>query len=283
MMGPMVLPDPACPRKGTPAIAALGQGPPVLCLHGLTGTPYELAPLAAALTAAGFSVSVPLLAGHGDTAAALVATRWQDWLASARAACDHLQAESGGKPVSILGFSMGGLLGLRLARLLPGQVVSLVLLAVPLRLRPWQMAGIKLWRHLPARWRQGRLAAWPKRGGSDVTDAKARHDNPGLPMMPIAAVAEMVDLAAQARQDLAFVRQPALVVHGQQDRTVRPQTSAWLARSLAASVVEVLRLPRSGHLVGIDVEHSQLAEAIVRFLRQSYRPAAGGVGESRPA
>ena len=48
-----------------------GKGPAALCLHGFTGTPYEVAPLARALAAAGFAVSAPLLAGHGDSPAAL--------------------------------------------------------------------------------------------------------------------------------------------------------------------------------------------------------------------
>ena len=97
-----------------------GKGPSVLCLHGFTGTPYEVAPLARALATAGFAVSAPLLEGHGENAAALAATRWQDWLASAEEAFDRLRAGAGGGPVAIAGFSMGGLLALRLARRRPG-------------------------------------------------------------------------------------------------------------------------------------------------------------------
>jgi len=68
-----------------------GKGAGVLCLHGFTGTPYEIAPLARALGAAGFAVSAPMLAGHGESALALAATRWPDWLASAEAALDRLR------------------------------------------------------------------------------------------------------------------------------------------------------------------------------------------------
>lgn len=250
-------------------IWASREGPAALCLHGLTGTPYEVAPVAHALSATGFSVSAPLLAGHGSTAAALAATRWQDWLASAEAAFDRLQDASDGGPVAVLGSSMGGLLALRLARLHPERVAALVLLAVPLRLRRRESWAIKFWRGLPPFVRRGRLASLPKRNGSDVTDERVRRENPCLPEIPIASVAQMLDLAELVRHDLAFVHQPALVVHGERDHTVHLGNSYELAGSLASDLVEHLWLPRSGHLVGVDVERSELAAAVVRFLRQS--------------
>lgn len=255
----------------------------MLCLHGLTGTPYEVAPLAHALRVAEFSVSAPLLAGHGGTTATLAATRWHDWLASAEAAFEQLREASGGGAVAVLGFSMGGLLALRLARLRPESVSALVALSVPLRLRPWQIAGAKAWRRLPAFLRRGRLAVLQKRGGSDVTDQDVRRDNPGMPELPLAGIVELVDLAEIVRRDLTFIRQPTLVAHGELDHTIALQASYELAGSLAAEIVNRLWLPRSGHLIGVDVEHAELAEAVVRFLKQ-HLPREGATSpESRPA
>ncbi len=273
----------ALPSVDKSSISAFCRGPAALCLHGLSGTPYEVAPVATALQTAGFSVSAPLLAGHGDTVRALAATRWQDWLASAEAALDELRAASGGGPVSVLGFSMGGLLGLRLARLRPEDVSALVLLAVPLRLRPWETALVKAWRRLPSRLRRGRLAVLRKRDGSDVTDERARRENPTLHEMPIGSVGELLDLAALVRGDLGFVHHPALVVHGERDRTVRLEASYELAGSLASAVVEHLWLPRSGHLVGIDVEHGQVAATATRFLKQNLRGPCAIAPESMRA
>jgi esterase/lipase len=53
----------------------------VLCLHGFTGTPFEVRPLAEALAGRGFTVIAPVLAGHCGTVADLACTRWPDWLA----------------------------------------------------------------------------------------------------------------------------------------------------------------------------------------------------------
>jgi carboxylesterase len=254
-----------------------GKGPAVLCLHGFTGTPYEVAPLARALATAGFAVSAPLLAGHGDTPAALAATRWQDWLASAEAAFDRLHAAAPAGPVAVAGFSMGGLLALRLARTRPGAVAALALMSVPLRLPQWQAAVMHGFARLPAFLRRSRLASLRKRGGSDVTDAHVRDENPTLVAMPLAGIAELVALGETVRRDLSLIDVPALVAHGERDRTVPQSASFELAGSLASATVERLWLPRSGHLIAVDVERAQLCEAVVRFLsHHTIRSAAAG-------
>ena len=100
-------------------LSIAGDSRGVLCLHGITGTPFEIRPLAEALGRRGCTVLAPMLAGHGGTLGDLAASGWPDWLASAEAALDSLQARVGGGPVAICGFSMGGLLALRLARHVP--------------------------------------------------------------------------------------------------------------------------------------------------------------------
>ncbi|MBN2575963.1 MAG: alpha/beta fold hydrolase [Deltaproteobacteria bacterium] len=252
-----------------------GQGKAALCLHGFTGTPYEVAPLAHALGAAGFSVSAPLLAGHGQTAAALAATRWQDWLASAEAAFDSLRATAAPGPVSVAGFSMGGLLALRLARTRPGAIAALALLSVPLRLPDWRTSVLRAFARLPGFVRRSRLACLRKREGSDVTDTRVRDENPSLTEMPLAGVAELVALGDTVRREISFVTVPALVAHGERDRTVPQSASFELAGSLASATVERLWLPRSGHLLAVDVERGQVCEAVVRFFSHHGTRAPG--------
>jgi len=258
------------------------KGPAVLCLHGFTGTPWEVAPLARALGSAGFAVSVPLLEGHGEDTAALAATTWRDWLSSAEEAFDRLRVEAGG-PVAIAGFSMGGLLALRLARLRPGAVPALALMSVPLRLPEWQVAVLRAFGLLPGFLRRNRLARLHKRGGSDVTDAQVRDENPSLHEMPLAGIAELVDLAETVRRDLTFLAMPALVAHGERDRTVPQSASFELAGSLASIVVERLWLPRSGHLIAVDVERAQLCDTVVRFLSKHVGAPVGAGHPSPPA
>src|SRR4051812_35072556 len=95
-------------------LSIAGDDRGVLCLHGITGTPFEVRPLGEALGRLGCSVEVPLLAGHGGTLRDLAVTGWPDWLRSAERAMDALSARVHGRPIAVCGFSMGGLLALRL-------------------------------------------------------------------------------------------------------------------------------------------------------------------------
>ena len=67
-----------------------GSGPAVLCLHGLTGTPWEVRLPAEALAEAGFACLGPLLAGHGTHPRELSGVTGRDWLAAALGAWDSL-------------------------------------------------------------------------------------------------------------------------------------------------------------------------------------------------
>ena len=51
----------------------------VVCVHGLTGTPFEMRYLGEQLAHAGFAVHGPLLPGHGTSVDELSRTHWHDW------------------------------------------------------------------------------------------------------------------------------------------------------------------------------------------------------------
>jgi len=81
----------------------------VLLIHGLTGMPNEMKPVAKQLEKIGCEVSVPLLPGHDGGHKALLATGWKDWKAGAREALDKLSQTC--DKIIIGGLSMGGLIG----------------------------------------------------------------------------------------------------------------------------------------------------------------------------
>jgi carboxylesterase len=254
---------PGAGDKSPLSIAGDGRG--VLCLHGITGTPFEVRPLAEAFGRLGCSVEAPTLAGHGGTLGDLARTGWPDWLRSAEGALDRLQARAGDAPVGICGFSMGGLLALRLARLFPRRVAALVVMSAPLRLRRFQVMGIRTASRLPINFCARPLFCIPKLNGSDISDPEMRYKNPGLRAFPLAALKALVDLMDVTRADLPAVRTPTLVVHGRQDHTVPMEDSLELTGSLGSDVIERLWLDRSFHVVTLDVERGAVADAATRF------------------
>jgi carboxylesterase len=236
------------------------QGGPdaALLLHGLTGSTFELFPVAERLRARGVRVLAPLLAGHGGATQDLVGVPWTEWLAKAGRDLGRLE---GARRTLVVGCSTGALLGCALAAELPSRVQGLVLLAPALELSPAGRLGALLGR-LP--FLRERIV--PKGNGSDVADLEMRRRNRCLDGVPLSSVAELASLAAHVERLLPVVEAPALVIHGAHDHTVTLAGARRLAQGLGSGPAEVVVLPRSFHLVGIDLERERCAELAAGFL-----------------
>ncbi len=85
----------------------------VVVSHGFTGSPFSMRPWAQSLAAAGYTVRLPLLPGHGTTWQDCNTARWRDWYATIEASYDELAQRC--ERVFAVGLSMGGTLVTRLA------------------------------------------------------------------------------------------------------------------------------------------------------------------------
>lgn len=240
----------------------------LLCIHGFTGSPFEMRMLAEAMAARGYTASGPRLAGHDPAARALGRSRWPDWLASVEEAFDELRA--GCDVVGVCGLSLGGLLALELARRRPSQVGAIAVLAAPLFLSPRSTRGIRALLRVPLL----RDVPLPKLAGSDVADPAMRRANPALPGgMPLAPLGSLLDLGDHLRPRLGEIRTPALVAHAVHDHVVPAGCADAIAAGLAGPV-ERLTLTRSFHVVTIDVEREDLFRRIGDFFDANLSPAA---------
>jgi carboxylesterase len=225
----------------------------VLCLHGLTGTPYEVRPVAEALVARGLRARGPWMAGHEQGHEALARTRFEDWVGLADRELAALRA--GYERVFLVGVSMGGLVGLRLAQ--TRRVDGLVVIGTPLRLHPALPWLARLLRPV--------LRYRPKRG-SDIQDPVARARHPGLDAMPLAAVTELVRLQRVVEAALSQIRAPILVAHGRLDRTAALRDALRIHASVASLDKANLFLERSGHVATVDYDGAALATAAADFI-----------------
>jgi carboxylesterase len=241
-----------------------GDGPlGALVLHGLTGTPHEVRVLALALAERGFAVRVPALAGHGDLAA-LEASSWREWYASVEQAWLELH-DGGRRRAMVVGFSLGGLLALRLAALRPLEVTAIATLSVPLALRGWQRQAIATLARLRGLGGIGRWVGMLPKRGPDVRIQRELAGSPSLRGMPWPALAQLVALQDEVGELLPHVRAPLLVLHGRLDHTAPVGDSERLAQRTGSVRVQRVILPRSFHQVGLDVDRDAAAAALVRF------------------
>ncbi len=257
-VSPLPPPDPRAFTLSPPG-AARGVA---LCVHGYTGTPYEVRPLAEALCAGGFLVHAPLLTGHGDDPAVCNRTSRHTWLNDVVASWDDLasKAPAGGLRV-VVGSSMGGLLALQVSVL--RELDALVLLAPALQFFPAQAAAIAalatgLWRARPF---------LPKEApGGDVADVEAQRNNPTYKVLPSHGVVELHRMQHATVELLARVTTPVCTIHGARDATIAPRSSTAIAAGVSSALVEHHVLARTKHLVGIDVDRDDVCRLAVRFI-----------------
>lgn len=249
----------------------------VLLLHGLTGSTFELVPVARRLHAAGMRCLAPVMAGHGGSPQDLLGVPFTEWIGKARRDLARLE---GARRTFAVGCSMGALVACALTHDHPALVDGLVLLAPALELHLPGKLGALLGRAPFLR-----EAILPKKAGSDVADPEMRRRNPCLDGVPLSAVAELAALQAHVERQLPGIAVPALVVMGEHDHTVTVSGARRLARRIGSGPAELLMLPRSWHLVGIDVERERCAAAAAGFLQAlplpGRRPAPARRGRAR--
>lgn len=232
----------------------------VVCVHGFTGTPYEMRYLGERLADGGFHVRGVLLPGHGTSPEDLDRTTWHDWTGAVEAAFDELRTDF--ERVAVVGQSLGGLLALHLASRRP-EVAAVATLAAPL----W-LDGLAA---KVARWAASGALSWiksvPKLYGSDVRDRQVRRDNPGYRAIPLKALGQLATFMQVTSDALDQITQPVLVVHAKHDHTAPVACAAEIARRTHARRTKLLE--RSYHLIANDVEKDIVAEEVRSFLRQT--------------
>lgn len=230
----------------------------VLLLHGFSGSPWEVRPLGEALAARGFHVHAPRLPGHGATPEAMQFVTWRDWLAAADGAL--LATLERFEHVSVVGLSMGALLGLVLAAREP-RVKRLALLAPVVKLRARNARLLQWVRGTPL----ARLAPrWVHKTTTDIELPEVRAASPLLRRYPVARVLDLFALQDVARLAEAGVRCPALVVGAAHDHVVELGAVEALAARLPFSRLVVLR--RGWHIIPRDTDRALAASEVGDFL-----------------
>lgn len=246
----------------------------ILLIHGLGGTPVEMRYLADELGRAGQTVSVPLLAGHGGSAAALDATTWRDWYDTACCALERLVRRC--DTVLVGGLSVGAVLALHLAHERPRQVHGAVLLSPTLWPNGWAIPWyFNLFRiiRIKALANQFRFSEVAPYGIKDeriramVLDALQANDP--RPLRDIlgrrgGTILEMRRMAETVLAEAPAIRQPALAVHPRHDDQADISNTMQLQQRLGG-IVQALVLDDSYHMVTLDRQRRLVAERVVDF------------------
>lgn len=228
----------------------------MLLVHGFTGSPHSMRGWAEHHAAAGLTVRLPRLPGHGTSWQELNRTRWQDWYAVVER--EFLELRRAGHPVVVTGLSAGGGLAVRLAELHPSEVAGLVLVN-PSIADDDDIRKRFLW-----------LARWlaPSLAGITNDIAKPGVTEQGYARTPLHAAWSMTKLWQAIRADLAKVRAPILVLRSSIDNVVPASSTATLLAGVSSTDVTVVELTRSYHVATLDYDAELIRERSLAFIHE---------------
>jgi carboxylesterase len=218
-----------------------------LLIHGFLGSPRELRPLAQELANAGVTASGVLLPGFGADIARLKEMRAEEWVAAARAAWE--ETREGATRTTLIGFSMGGAIALRLAAeagLAPDQLILLAphwkfadRRAIVLPLAKHVIREFKPFGHIDFDSPDMRRMLAELAPGVDLDDPEVRHQLRNSATIPTRALDELRRVGVGAAARASRVSAPATIVQGLQDRTTLPVYSRELAARMGAELREI--------------------------------------------
>ncbi|MEI6309150.1 MAG: alpha/beta fold hydrolase [bacterium] len=225
----------------------------VLVIHGFTGSPRSMHEYSERFAAAGYTVSLPLLTGHGQTPEEMGKARWTDWTADVEKAYQWLQPRT--DRIFATGLSMGGTLALWLAEQ-RSEMAGII--PVNAALRYSQELLMKLAGSIG-------IPRWVKGVGNDIK--KAGEDERVFSKIPVRATRQFALLLAATRAGLERIRCPALIFSSKEDHTVPPANQEELFRSLRCEEKKLVVLENSYHVVTMDHDKELVFREALGFVR----------------
>ena len=241
---------------GAEPFSADGGPVGVLVSHGFTGTPMSVRGWAESLAAAGHSVRLPLLPGHGTRWQDANATTWADWYGAVEAAFDELRARC--STVFAMGLSMGGTLALRLAEQRGDQVAGVAVVNPHLVNTRFDAKYL-----LPLM--RFAVPSWPAIG-NDVKKEGVKEL--AYDKTPVKAAWSAVQLGKAVKADLAKVTQPLLVCGSRDDHLVDPVNVDLLLAGVSSTDIERVTLENSYHVATIDNDAPLIIERSLDLIRR---------------
>ena len=237
-----------------------GRDAGVLLVHGYTGAPAEMRLLGEYLNVkGGFTLLGVCLAGHCETVEKLEQTSWPDWYQAVEDGVKELHRQC--SHVYIAGQSMGGLLAIKAAAELP--VERLALLATPVFLYDRRVPFIKILQFFIPRLHTGQYSYnVPEEYMQGYTE---------MPTKPVSSLLELIKLCKTAYLDKITI--PTIILQGDADRTVKPESAAYIfehLQNVPDAQKEIFRLPGARHVLTLDDAREKVYEMCLEFFEKNF-------------
>jgi len=237
--------------KDEPFFLRGDNGIGILLLHGWTSPPDELRPLADYLNSFGYTVSAPLLRGHGTKPEDLAGVKWQDWLADAREALENLKKQT--SRIFVGGISMSGNLAMLLSP--DGKVAGIIVMGTAVKYRFHTLAKISLF--FMGHVKTYRKKYYPPRVRKHMKGRKV------YMYYPIENAKEIFRLAEYTRESLPKIEKPILVMQSTADHLVSKKSPKIIFDNVKSKVKEIFWIKNAYH---VFAENKKTWEKIAGFI-----------------
>lgn len=231
----------------------------VVLFHGFNDSPQSMRSPATALHAAGWTVYVPLLPGHGRSPQAFAAAYADEWIDAARSTVSGALERH--EVVAVGGLSLGGALATIVAAEQP-RIAAAVLFA-PFLVHSQRLGAIA------AIWPLLSLGMKYLTGGGavrSIRDPAAREAFIAYGCSTPRLMREVQRVVQQARGALPKLRQPVWIAQSSDDYRI-PTGQAQAAFDLLGSADKHLHWTTgNGHVITVDYGHEALAAEAVRWI-----------------
>lgn len=227
-----------------------------LILHGYTGGPHEIEPLANYLKGhTNWDIYVPTLPGHGKKLA-LDDVSYDNWIEAAENNLKQIKDKY--DEIYLIGYSMGGMIAAYLAA--KYQVSKLVLLApagkvISIKQMTYDI-GEAIVDSFKGKIEENKLFVRYRQKAGNV---------------PFKANIELLKLVRLTRSYLKDINVPVFIAQGQQDAMVPAKTIYYLAKEIPSEEIEVVLFDQSDHYICHGSDKDTLNQMVLNFLKQKRR------------
>ncbi|MBQ3553070.1 MAG: alpha/beta fold hydrolase [Clostridia bacterium] len=217
-----------------------------LLIHGVAGGRYQMQKLKEKLEAAGIFAEAITIKGHEATKKELVSTKYYEWLSDANRRYLELCAKF--SRVFVVGFSMGGLLALNLAR--RHRPAGLILVNCPF----FCVNLPRVAKNILSDFRTLRFQNIRRYYASEK--------------IPVKTLGQLKNLLEYTKLRLCEISTPALILQCDDDDVVIPKSADYLYEHIKSKDKTQKRYTRGGHEILMGDEADGICDDIVRYVSE---------------
>ncbi|MFP3917530.1 alpha/beta fold hydrolase [Lysinibacillus telephonicus] len=225
----------------------------VLMLHGFSGGPYEIMPLANFIKEnTDWIIETPTFTGHGDMDfLSLKGYKAEHWLMDAEIAYRNLAKKV--DKIFVIGFSMGGIIALYLAKRYP--VSKLILLSAAVK----YIAPAQLLKDLRA------MAEDAINGRLKDNELFKRYENK-IKNVPASSTVQFMKIVSQVEPYIHTIDVPVFIVQGQCDGIVPSATAQLLYDQLPSNEKQIFFSVNGKHHICYSDDCDTWFPQVLKFL-----------------